>query len=336
VIPRMLAERIRCPACRGALVASQPERADDGTALSCTSCRTAYPVRRGIPRFVPAENYASNFGFQWNRFKRTQLDSYTGHPISRNRFLTQVALTLEELRGLIVLDVGCGAGRFAEIVLEAGATVIGVDYSSAIDAAADNLSRFGRFHPVQADISSLPFVPRSFDLVYCLGVLQHTPDVHRAFRGLAEQVTPGGRLVVDVYPRRWRNRVHPKYLLRPMTRRMDQQRLFGVIERVAPVLLRVSRAVGRLPVAGSHLRKLVPVANYEGVLPLSPTQLEEWAVLDTFDWLAPRHDQPQTARAVKAWFEDAGLEEVQVVMAHHLTGRGRAPARSGRHGSPPS
>ncbi len=274
---------------------------------------------------MAADNYATNFGFQWNRFKRTQLDSYTGHPISRQRFLAQIALTAEELRGLTVLDVGCGAGRFAEIPLEAGATVVGVDYSAAIEAAADNLARFERFHPVQADIYSLPFAPRGFDLVYCLGVLQHTPDVPRAFQALVGHVAPGGRLVVDVYPRRWRNRVHPKYLLRPMTKRMDQRQLFDLIERAAPMLLRVSRAVGRLPVAGPHLRKLVPVANYDGVLPLSPRQLEEWAVLDTFDWLAPRYDQPQTAGTVKAWFEVAGLEDIQVVMAHHLTGRGRAP-----------
>ena len=45
-----------------------------------------YPIINSIPRFVVLDNYANNFGFQWNHFKKTQLDSYSGHPISSNRF----------------------------------------------------------------------------------------------------------------------------------------------------------------------------------------------------------------------------------------------------------
>ena len=48
-------------------------------------------------------------------------------------------------------------------------------------------------------------------------------------------------------------------------------------------------------------------------------------MLDTFDWLAPRYDQPQTAQSVKRWFDEAGFECVEVLLAHHLTGRGRTP-----------
>ena len=54
--------------------------------LTCAPCRLAYPIARGIPRFVDASNYTSNFGFQWNRFARTQLDSANGTTISRDRF----------------------------------------------------------------------------------------------------------------------------------------------------------------------------------------------------------------------------------------------------------
>src|SRR5215471_14335551 len=44
-----------------------------------------FPVVEEIPRFVPAESYSASFGAQWKRFRRTQLDSYTGVPLSRNR-----------------------------------------------------------------------------------------------------------------------------------------------------------------------------------------------------------------------------------------------------------
>lgn len=324
-----LVARLRCPACRGSLSFRVGHTYDSAglETVSCRHCSATYPVRDGIPRFSSPSNYAGNFGLQWNRFKRTQLDSETGTTISRDRFLAQLAMSREELAGLTVLDVGCGAGRFSEVALSAGATVVGVDYSSAIDAAADNLGEFPNFHPVQADVYALPFAPGGFDIVYCLGCLQHTPDAEQAFRALVSQVRPGGRLVVDVYRRGWRDRLHPKRLLRPMTTRMDQKRLLSIIERTAPMLLWISRLVGLVPVVGRHLRKFVPVANYEGVLPLSPSQLEEWAILDTFDWLGPRYDTPQNASTLQRWQTDAGLVDAEVVLTHHLTARGRVPIR---------
>ena len=43
-----------------------------------TECGHGYPIIRGIPRFVGAENYSKDFGIQWNMFPKTQLDSWTG------------------------------------------------------------------------------------------------------------------------------------------------------------------------------------------------------------------------------------------------------------------
>jgi hypothetical protein len=68
----------------------------------------------------------------------------------------------------------------------------------------------------------------------------------------------------------------------------------------------------------------VPVANHAGILPLDSAQLREWALLDTFDWLAPEYDNPQTAQSVRRWLEEAGLLDIDVLKAGHLTGRGTA------------
>lgn len=287
-----------------------------------------FPVRDGVPRFVPEDNYATNFGFQWNRFSRTQLDSSTGVPISRDRFVRETGWSNAMLTGKRVLDVGCGAGRFAEVALAAGATVIAVDYSTAVDACRANLPH-PNLHVIQADIYALPFAPASFDYVYSLGVVQHTPDVERAVKALAEPLKAGGELVVDVYQKHWKGWLHPRVWLRPITTRMDGATLFKAVERRAPGLLKISQAVGRIPVLGRHLRRFVPVANYEGQLPLSPRQLEEWAILDTYDWLAPRFDQPQTAEALREWLLDSGLTDVKVFKSDHLTARGRKPGNGG-------
>lgn len=283
--------------------------------------RNRYPIRSGIPRFVPESNYADNFGLQWNLFAKTQLDSHSGHPISAERFWNATGWQPEALHGQWVLDVGCGSGRFAEVALNAGAIVVALDYSSAADACYANLKHHPNLHVVQGDVYALPFAPETFAYVYSLGVLQHTPDVANAFKALPPMLSAGGRLCADFYWSRFRTLMHPKYLLRPITKRIGQQRLLSWLKASVPTLLRMSQALGRVPLAGRVLKRIVPVVDYTGIYPLSRQQLEEWALLDTFDMLAPAHDKPQSVATVTSWFERAGLNDVEVFHWGHLVGR---------------
>lgn len=316
---------LACPKCGGALKLRDGATADEteqGT-LVCEQCAAEYPIVRNVPRFVPAENYAANFGFQWNRFRATQLDSHTGVPISRNRFFFSSEWNPAELAGKRVLDVGCGAGRFAEIALSTGAEVVALDYSSAVDAAWANLGPHPRLNVVQGDIYHLPFKPGSFDFVYCFGVLQHTPDVERAFHSLVPMLNERGRLAVDVYPKLPLNVLWPKYWFRPLTKRMNAQRLFRWVERLVQVLLPVSNLISRIPLAGRKLRYAVPVMNYRLDYPgLNRQQQYEWSVLDTFDMFGPAFDQPQSATTLESWFAKAGLRNVRVFRRGQIIGHG--------------
>jgi SAM-dependent methyltransferase len=280
-----------------------------------------YPIRGGVPRFVPESNYADNFGMQWNRFARTQLDSHSGKPISAERFWSATGWSAKDLAGRWVLDVGCGSGRFAEVALNAGAKVVALDYSGAVDACRANLRHHANLHVIQGDVYALPFAPATFPYVYSLGVLQHTPDVARAFASLPPMLEPGGRLCADFYWSRLQTLLHPKYLLRPLTTRMDQQRLLEWLEHAVPAMLRFSQLLGRIPVAGRLLQRVVPVVDYTGIYDLSEKQLEEWALLDTFDMLAPAYDKPQSVATVTSWFRRAGLQDVEVFHCGHLVGR---------------
>lgn len=284
-----------------------------------------YPVLRGIPRFVPQSNYADNFGMQWNHFRKTQLDSHSGHAISTERFWLATGWKPEQLKDQWVLDAGCGAGRFAEVALLAGAKVVALDYSSAVDACYANLRHHPNLHVVQGDIYSLPFAPESFPFVYSLGVLQHTPLVDKAFASLPPVVCGGGHICADFYWKRFRTMMHSKYLFRPLTKHMDPPKLFQLLQRWVPSLLATSQALGRVPLVGPALKRIVPVADYTGRFPLSDQQLKEWALLDTFDMLAPTYDNPQSAATVRRWFEQAGLEEIEVGHWSHLVGRGVKP-----------
>jgi len=104
--------------------------------------------------------------------------------------------------------------------------------------------------------------------------------------------------------------LHMKYLLRPITKRVPQQILFSFLEQVVPIMLPVSQLLGRIPLAGRLLKRLIPVADYTDIFPLSDQQLKEWALLDTFDWYAPRYDNPQTIHQIRTLFEEAGLREI--------------------------
>lgn len=326
-----LIEILRCPQTGAGLKLEQPEmsggRVRSGW-LVTEDGRNRYPIRGFIPRFVPETNYADNFSMQWKRFRQTQLDSYSGVPISHDRFYRFSGWTAGDLAGKRVLDVGCGAGRFTEVALAAGAKVVAFDYSSACEACLENHQASPLLNVLQADIYKMPFAPGSFDYVYCLGVLQHTPDVRKAFLSLPRQLAAGGRIAVDIYPWLRRNLLWPKYWVRPITKRMKPEALFKVVRRLVPMLLPVSVGLGRIPVVGRQLRHVIPIANYDGVLPLSAAQVRDWAVLDTFDMLSPTYDQPQRAETLREWCREGGLEDIDVRRMGFLVGRGRRPAAS--------
>jgi SAM-dependent methyltransferase/uncharacterized protein YbaR (Trm112 family) len=320
---------LRCPLCLGEVGLERsvdPTQDVENGTLICASCPGSYPIVRGIPRFVGGDNYASSFGFQWNQFRRTQLDSTTGKGISRDRFTRSSGVSPEDLEGKLVLDVGCGAGRFAEIALSFGARVFALDYSSAVDACKANLGDNPRLEVVQGDIYHLPFPPGRFDFIYCFGVLQHTPDAQAAFGELPRFLKPGGKLAIDFYPKLARNLLWPKYWIRPITRRMPQPLLFRWIQVLVPKLLPISDVLAKVPGTKGRFRYLIPVSNYRGVLPLSDEQLREWAILDTFDMLAPEHDHPETVATLKHWFEAAGLVDVHVERPGFIIGYGRKPS----------
>jgi 2-polyprenyl-3-methyl-5-hydroxy-6-metoxy-1,4-benzoquinol methylase len=282
----------------------------------------SYPITSFIPRFVPESNYADNFGMQWKKFRQTQLDSFSGHPISKNRFFSSTKWSDEIMSGKWTLDIGCGAGRFAEVALQTGAKVVALDYSTAVDACYANLKHYENFHIVQGDIYALPFKKGSFSFVYSLGVLQHTPDPKKSFFSLPGMLKPGGQFCIDFYQKTWKSFLLPKYWLRPITKRISKPRLFSILQKTIPVLLPMSNALGNIPLIGSVVRRIIPVANFQGEFSLNKRQHYEWSLLDTFDWLSPEYDNPQTKQTVELWMKQTGMQNIEVFKDGHLVAKG--------------
>lgn len=277
----------------------------------CAACRAAYPIVDGVARFVDREQYAGSFGFQWNRFSRTQLDSANASSESRDAFVQKTTWPLADLAGRRVLDAGCGMGRFAEVVAEAGAEVHAADLSTAVDAARRNLGHRRNVSFYQADILNLPFQPGTFDYVYSLGVLHHTPDTRRAFMSLVPLVKPGGRIAIWVYSSKLRLLLGSE-MLRLVTPRLPK-----------PVLLQASKIA--IPLYYVHRIPLLGLLT-QVILPTSPEPNAQWRWLDTFDWYSPRYQFKHSFKEVEGWFRDAGLEHVQRAGAATAVA-GRMPAR---------
>jgi len=271
-----------------------------------------FPIRKALPRFVPASNYANSFGFQWNRYRRVQLDSVNGSSLSWDRFFEGTGWDPSALKGRRVLEAGCGAGRFSEVLLRCGAELYSFDFSNAVEAAWLNLGHHPNWNLCQADIFQLPFPPASFDYVFCFGVLQHTPDPRRAFFHLTKAVKPGGRIAVDSYKQeRGLNKLAVKYWYRPLTKHVPHSMLLRAFETYLPAWLHVDRCLNRVPVVGPWLGSLVPCWN-KWSLPVSRQHRVEWTILDTFDAFSPQYDLPQTEQTIQAWCAEADLDEVSV------------------------
>lgn len=271
--------------------------------LVSESTGRVYRIVRGIPRFVATETYAQSFGIQWNKFREVQIDSINGYDFSRRRFDQCTGWTEGQLQGKTVLDAGCGAGRFAEVAAARGATVTALDLSSAVDAAKETLARFPNVNVVQGSILEPPFRLASFDLAYCIGVAQHTPDPARVVAAVTNLVRPGGHFCFAIYGRRPWTKLNAKYLIRPFTRRLSPDLLLKLIEGSMPVLFPLTDALFRLPFVGKMSQFIIPVATYVDRDELPRAYRRKEAVLDTFDMLSPRFDQPMTAAEVEAVFQ---------------------------------
>lgn len=292
---------LRCPECGGAL-AAKPRGVGDGLAregrLVCVGCAAAFPVVRGVPRFVagPA-GYAASFGIQWTRYEvqRPQEDLTV--------FLAKTGLSAETLKDRLVLDAGCGSGRYAAVAASLGGRVIAVDLTDAVERAREICADRPDVQVVQADLLRLPFAPETFDAVYSIGVLHHTADTRTAFDALVRLLKPGGWLAAWVY----RKNTWPQEAVNSSLRAVSSRLPDRVLHRLA-----VAAALcGGVPLL-RHLNLLVPFSSHpDGRI----------RVCDTYDWYAPRFQHHHTEAEVIGWFRARGFREIRRLRGYVPRGR---------------
>lgn len=278
----------------------------------------SYSFELGIPRLVVlTRNYAAGFGDQWKRFRATQLDSYSKTSISRDRlqgcFGEDLWRILEKPGRFEVLEAGCGAGRFTEVLLNLpGVSLTSTDLSAAVEPNQENCPQSDRHRIIQCDINAAPFVSQQYDIVVCLGVIQHTECPEQTIASLYSHVKPGGHLVIDHYTHMLSR--YTKFtwlLLRPILKRLAPERSIAVTQRLTQLFFPLHRAVRNHRWLQVILSRISPLTTFFHALPQLDDRLQyEWAWLDTHDGLTDYYKHMRTESQIRRTLVDLGAREI--------------------------
>lgn len=270
------------------------------------------PIVAGIPRFVNQEhNYAESFGYQWKRWHSIRSDVRNhGYNLS-NVVLERTHFSEFDLAGKTILECGMGGGDDTEVLLELPfSEVHSFDLSTAVERAAQFL-KDPRLCISQASIYDIPYPDRSFDVVYCHRVLQHTPDPRLALRQICAKVKPGGILFAHSYKRSWRYMSEWRYKYRWFTKRLPWKTIVVYLDIFGPFLHRLNRLMYRHRVTRMIAYNFIPffylAPHAEGGMTTKDSVLELEKQI-TFDALTPWHDHPMRPTEFKSIIESEGFE----------------------------
>jgi len=272
------------------------------------SSKNSYPIINGIPRFVDYRdsNYARSFGYQWNKWKKIQFESENkgkrmeGYTTMMWERIAGFSEKKRDLKEKLVVDIGCGPGRFTDVARSQGAIVIGIDYSQAVETAKENFRNDKNVCIIQADALCLPIREASVDAAFSIGVLHHTPDPKKGVAEAFRIIKPGGWFSLSVYSKGGYYHSFAVNFWRKIFKF-----LWPVFKQYPPLIYSyfttyLIRPVVRLiPFTGKFFRLIVPFTNLDD---------RKWSLLDTFDSVTPSYQSSHESYEVYKWFVDSGYQ----------------------------
>ena len=282
----------------------------------------------GIPSFVEDEPYVSAFGLQWLKHAKTQLDSHTGMTITRDRMSRMFGPLYSKLDGKVVLEAGCGAGRFTEILLESGSLITAIDLSVAVLANYENNGENPNLRIARASITDLPFDKEQFDIVFCPGVIQHTPDPSKSISELYKQVKPGGWLVLDQYRYNLSSILKVTWIARLISKRLSPEKGLILTDWLVKIWLPVHKKVANNRILEILLFRISPItSHYAGYPNMSEEDQTAWARLNTHDNLTDYHKHQTTISRMKRSIRGLGaVNQYFCIMPYTIEVRCQKPA----------
>lgn len=267
------------------------------------------------------QNTVEGFGFEWETFNNQIQD---GHMSDRQNFFDFIhPFTDEFFKEKLVLDAGCGMGRFLKLGAEFGSReIIGMDLSSAVEAAYRNTHHLPNAHVVQGDILFPPFKP-GFDYVFSIGVLQFLSNPQGGFQQLTKLLKRGGQISIWVYSKEGNEAV--TRILSPIRERVTSR-------LPKPILYVLSYLLGTiqfLVLRGLYIpaNEWEPLKWLSSILPKNEylyynSKLSLHALVSVvFDHLVPQLVVYLSRDEVIGWFEKEHLISVQISSRNNMSWR---------------
>jgi len=297
-----LLDHLVCPSCKQSLELEvvQEERGQVRSGLlRCSLKGCQFPISNFVPRFVDEDLYADSFSRQ-RLYVRRHFKYYERDQSGYELLHTSTGFSREAFKAGLTLEVGCGYGRFVDVVHSYGGEVVGVDLSThSINLAQDFVGLKKNVHLIQCDLYQLPFREECFDRIYSIGVLHHTPNPRDAFQAIVPYLVKNGQISIWVYPpemKRSSNR----------WRRLTTKLPHSVLYVWCIINQAVFSWVRRLP-GGWRFNSLVP-----GCVPRKGKPF--WLrVMSDFDDLSPMHASTHLNEEVGTWFQDSCLQSIRVL-----------------------
>ena len=314
--------------------------------ILCLGCNLSYPIKNGIPRILPdyqedkgrkmSDMYKkqrltqASFGYEWLNvevtdfeediitfFRKTGIDpmiySHLGYPSAERYYPTLRDVKYYPdgsfLNDKVILDVGCGMGRYLNVVKDYRCEAIGLDLSLSVERGRKLLEGYPNIHFVQGDIMHPPFRKETFDFMYSIGVLHHTPNTRRAFDSIVPLCRIGGTIAIYVYPvEYWQDPIRGTMtkMLRKLTVRLSHATLMNLCKTVGSPLgnfqTRLAKKKWLKIVSAPFFIITIPRHSKNGVM-----------IGDTFDLYSPQFIWTHDSKEVEDWFREGGFKDLKVL-----------------------
>jgi SAM-dependent methyltransferase len=266
-----------------------------------------YPIINGIPRFVNFDGYSKNFGWQWNKWSKVQFESENVNSsmegYSEDMFFKITDFDKKSIKNKLILDIGCGSGRFLDIVNKYDGLAIGLDYTSAIDVAKSSINNENVLF-IQADALNLPLKAEIVDYVYSIGVLHHTPDPKKGVEEVYKVLKKEGSFAISLYSAESLYTFISVKIWRKIFTALWP--IFGPL----PAFV-YSQFFGRTTfyIAKLHIFLTYPIRLF---FPTAVLPDVRWSVLDTFDKVTTSFQSGHTEKQVISWFESIAFRDITI------------------------
>jgi SAM-dependent methyltransferase len=246
------------------------------------------------------------FGFEWEYFNEWGWISddsvseeqkeyeYYGGVVSHTERAFKIKCMLDAgdlAPGKLVLDAGCGNGRYTYHAAKNGAEVVGVDIGYGVKSAFKHMKDLQNVHIIQGDLFDLPFKSGIFDSVFSNGVLMHTGDAKKAFFSITKHIKKNGVFVAHLY--------HKRNLIFEI---VDHTLRFFTSKLSIDQNMKFAKFMARW---GRKLKQKGAWNKWFRFIEVLPTTIH------MYDWYSAQIATHHTYPEVKGWFKDTGFDIIK-------------------------